>query len=73
MRNFCNKEYCLLRLFLVSSIYEFTQNVLFSAMEGDCDMVKYLEDPSLMPVDVELRKQEGGITACQDGGYCVHL
>ena len=42
-------------------------------VEGDCDVIKYLEDPSLMPVLTEVTKQPGGEATCQSGGYCIKL
>jgi hypothetical protein len=42
-------------------------------VEGDCEILKYLEDPALMPVQAETRRQHGGESVCQSGGFCITL
>ena len=42
-------------------------------VEGDCEILKYLEDPALMPVQAETRRQHGVESVCQSGGFCITL
>lgn len=53
--------------FIAGEVVAFIKGV-----EGDCEMLKYLEDPSLMPVPAETQRQHGDELICQRGGFCVH-
>ena len=46
---------------------------LFLGVKGDCEVLKYLEDQSLMTIATDVKKQEGQESICKRGGYCIHL
>ena len=42
-----------------------------AGIEGECDMFDYLEDPTLIPIEVELRQQGEGREAVCGQASCT--